>query len=332
MKYRPVATSIVAILALLNASAAGAREFDTVRQDVSLPVSAVPLVTTAERYPVNSVYWPCPLNKRGTAPEPAAPGFVRVGWDHIFDRGTPPASCQYRLNHVQRVALTWPLDPIAKRGPSAYVYDAWLSFDKKRVSGDHECADYLVTKVNDGPESYGPMIPGTEDRWELKVPLLSNADCIGSRCRVQIKGQINEWLKNVITNQGLVIRGDQERLDANDNVSCLTEYGNFKLDVAFGYDIKAGTIPTPILKGGLKLSPIISLEVALVSKAIGAAIYDLRWNALGSGNMDVVRNGTVVATPPDSGYYRDRAPLGPVRYQVCRSGTKNCSSEVSVSS
>jgi hypothetical protein len=334
MRYLSVATSMVAIVALLNATAAGAREFDTVKENVSLPVSAVPLVTTAERYPVNSVYWPCPLDSRGTAPDIATSGFLRVGWDHKFEAGTPPFACQYRLNHVQRIALNWNQDPISKRGASALVDNAVLSFDKRRVSGDHECADQILTKVNEGPESYGPMVPGTEDRWELKVPMLTSADCTGSRCKVDVKSQVNDWLRVIIPNQGLVVRGDQERLDANDNVSCLTEYGNFKLDVAFRYDVKAGTIPTPILKGPLRLSPIIVLNVSFVRKTVTEAIYDLRWNVVSTITaIDIYRNGTVVRPATlNTGNYRDRAPFGPVRYKVCQASTTNCSSEVAVTS
>jgi hypothetical protein len=334
MRYLSVATSMVAIITLFSTSNAGAREFDTVKENVSLPVTAIPLVTTAERYPANTVYWPCPLESRGTAPDPATPGFLRVGWDHTFDAGTPPFACQYRLNHVQRIALSWNLKPILERGSSAIVDSAVLSFDKRRVSGADECKDEILTKVSEGPESYGPMFPGTEDRWELKVPMLTSTDCSGGRCRVDVKSQVNEWLRGIISNEGLVIRGDQERLDANDNVSCLTEYGNFKLDVAFRFDVKAGTIPTPILKFPLKLSPLIALNVGLVRKTVTEAIYDLRWNVVSSITaIDVFRNDTRIrAAIPNSGNYRDRAPFGPVRYKVCEAGTANCSKEVTVTS
>lgn len=322
-------TTLIATIALLNASSASA--LDTVRKDISLPVNAVPLVTSAHSYPANSTYWPCPPNSRGLAPDPPTPGFMRVGWDHTFDAGTPPFPCQFRLNDVQRIAVTWNLDPIASNGPTTFVDSAFLSFDKRRVSGDHECADYFVTKVAEGPESYGPMTPRTEERWDMKVPSLSGADCMGSRCRVQIKGQMNEWLKNPGTNQGLVLRGDQERLDANDNVSCLTEYANFRLDVSFRFDVKPGSIVTPILKGPIRISPLIALNVTFVRRTTSEAIYDLRWNVIGGGNMDIVRDGSVVTSTPDDGTHRDRAPFGPVRYKVCQSGTTNCSSEVPVS-
>jgi hypothetical protein len=147
---------------------------------------------------------------------------------------------------------------------------------------------------------------------------------------VDVKSQVNEWLRGIISNQGLVIRGDQERLDANDNVSCLTEYGNFKLDVAFRFDVKAGTIRTPILK----LLPLIALDVSLVRKTVTEAIYDLRWNVVDSiTSIDVYRNDTLIRPAmPNSGTYRDRAPFGPVRYKVCEAGTTNCSKEVPVTS
>lgn len=331
MKFRTAATSIVAIIALLNATAAGAR-FDTIKKVESLPVDATPLFTTAERYPVNSVYWPCPTNMRGTAPNPATPGMMRVGWDHGFDAGTPPFACQYRINHVQRIALTTNLGPISKHGPTVFVDNAWLSFDKKRVSGANECADYLVTKIGDGAESYGPMTPRTEKQWDMMVPSLSSADCEGSRCKVQMKGQVNAWLKNPDTNLGVVLIGDQERLDANDNVSCMTDYANFRLDVEFRFDVKAGTIATPILKFPIRVTPLIALKATFVREAPPEVIYELRWNILGAGNMDLKRDGVVIVpNTADDGHALDRAPFGTVRYQVCQTGTTNCSNEVTVS-
>jgi len=323
-----IAAAAAAISALFATDIASAAPMETRNEKISLPVNVEPLVTTAEKYPANSVYWPCPLNSRGTAPDPASPGFHRVGWTHIFDSGTPPAPCQYRLNHVQRVIASWDMAPIEKHLPSAWVSSAILSFDKKRVSGDHECADKFMTVVAGG----AAIPPAIEERWDLPVPTLGSPGCVGSRCSVEIKGQMNEWLKRTVPNRGLALIGDQERLDANDNVSCVTEYGNFRLDVSYRHDVPKGSSPeiiTPILPKALELLRQ-ELTVTLVRKAETEAVYDLRWTNPGTGMVDIVRDGKVVSTTANDGNQRDRAPFGTVRYKVCRSGI--CSNEVTVTS
>ena len=317
-----------AVLGLFLSSATPAAGLETRVETVAIPVSVSPLVTTAEKYPVNSTYWPCPLNARGTAPNPASPGFMRVGWAHTFDSGTPPFPCQYRINHVQRVHATFDLTRVKKDLPTAFVRSAKLSFDKRRVAGDHECNDQLVTVVPGG----APIPPNVEERWDLPVPKLASADCVGARCTVDIKGQVNEWIKGGTPELGLVLRGDQERLDANDNIACLTEYANLKLDVTYAHDVAPGTLVTPILKPGL-LVALIGLEVVLDRRTASEAIYALRWTDTGAGSVDIYRDGAIVvpATPND-GAHRDRAPLGTVRYKVCKAGTTNCSREVTVTS
>lgn len=324
------AASFAAISAFLATDIAQAAPMETRHEKVSLPVNVEPLVTTAERYPANTVYWPCPLNTRGTAPDPASPGFNRVGWTHIYDAGTEPAPCRYRLNHVQRVIASWDMAPIEKHLPTAFVDSAMLSFDKKRVSGDHECADRFMTVVG----ASAPIPPAIEERWDLMVPRLGGAGCVGSRCSVEIKGQMNEWLRRTVPNMGLALVGDQERLDANDNVSCVTEYGNFRLDVAYRHDVAAGTpssgpMVIPIMPKAIQLLKR-DLTVTLVRRANSVAIYDLIWTNTGAGNVDIVRDGKVISTTPNDGSERDRAPFGTVRYKVCKSGI--CSNEVTVTS
>ena len=310
-----------AICALFFSEAMAA---ETVSEKVSIPVGLHPLVTTSEKYPVNTVYWPCPPERRGTAPDPASPGFNRVGWTHIYDDGSGPMPCKYRLNHVQRLVTTFELGPIEKHLPSAIVDSAFLSFEKKRVAGDHECNDQILTVV----AGDAPIRPNVEDRWELAVPKLGSPDCTGSRCSINIKSQLNEWLRQPGSNMGLALIGDQERLDANDNVACLTEYGNFRMEVAYRYDVAKGSIVVPVLPKAIELLRK-ELTVTFVRRTTSEAIYDLTWNrSSAGGTVEIQRNGAVVQTTSDDGSQRDRAPLGTVRYKICRAGI--CSNEVTV--
>lgn len=322
------AAGFAAISALLVTETAQAAPMETRHEKISLPVHVEPLVTTAKKYPVNSVYWPCPLDTRGTAPNSPSPGFNRVGWTHVYDAGTEPMPCKFRINHVERIVATWDMAPIEKHMPAAFVDSAVLSFDKKRVAGNYECADRFMTVV----AGTAPIPPAIEERWDLMVPRLGGPGCVGSRCSVEIKGQMNEWLRRVVPNMGLALIGDQERLDANDNVSCVTEYGNFRLDVSYRYDVAPGTSPSgpmviPIMPKGIQLLRQ-TLTVDLVRRGNSAVVYQLRWTNPGAGTVDIVRDGTVVSTTANDGEERDRAPFGTVRYKVCKSGI--CSNEVAV--
>ena len=61
---------------------------------------------------------------------------------------------------------------------------------------------------------------------------------------------------------------------------------------------------------------------------------DLIWSGATSANIDIYRNGVVIATVPNNGSYKDfiGARGGNVRdtYKVCEAGTQNCSNEVTV--
>jgi len=61
---------------------------------------------------------------------------------------------------------------------------------------------------------------------------------------------------------------------------------------------------------------------------------DLVWSGATSANIDIYRNGVVIATVPNNGTYKDFIGVrgGNVRYtyKVCEAGTGNCSNEVVV--
>jgi hypothetical protein len=62
---------------------------------------------------------------------------------------------------------------------------------------------------------------------------------------------------------------------------------------------------------------------------------DLFWNGATSANIDIYRNGVLIATVLNNGgFYTDyinRNGRGTYTYTVCEAGTGNCSDEVTVS-
>src|SRR5439155_14306958 len=68
-------------------------------------------------------------------------------------------------------------------------------------------------------------------------------------------------------------------------------------------------------------------------KVNGINTVRLRWQGATSGNVDVYRNGVVVATTPNDGLYDDSTgDTGRAEYvyKVCEAGTQTCSNEVTV--
>ena len=60
---------------------------------------------------------------------------------------------------------------------------------------------------------------------------------------------------------------------------------------------------------------------------------DLTWSGATSANIDVYRNGVVIATMPNDGSYTDSTGdhgRATYTYKVCEAGTPTCSSEVTV--
>jgi hypothetical protein len=61
---------------------------------------------------------------------------------------------------------------------------------------------------------------------------------------------------------------------------------------------------------------------------------DLSWNGANSANIDIFRDGVVIAAVPNNGVYTDAIGVrgGNARYiyKVCDAGTQNCSNQVTV--
>ena len=65
----------------------------------------------------------------------------------------------------------------------------------------------------------------------------------------------------------------------------------------------------------------------------GLQTVDLFWNGASSANIDIYRNGVLIATVLNTGFYTDhigRNGRGTYTYRVCEAGTGNCSNQVTV--
>jgi hypothetical protein len=68
-------------------------------------------------------------------------------------------------------------------------------------------------------------------------------------------------------------------------------------------------------------------------KVQGLQTVDLSWAGATSSSIDVYRNGVLIVTVPNNGFYTDH-PNGRGHatyiYKVCQAGTGNCSNQVIV--
>ncbi|MFL6551885.1 MAG: hypothetical protein ACJ8LV_00790, partial [Chthoniobacterales bacterium] len=106
------------------------------------------------------------------------------------------------------------------------------------------------------------------------------------------------------------------------SASWFTRIGKFQFPTASPTPTPT-TTPTP---GQIRLN-------ARGYKVHGQQAVDLSWTGATSSNVDVYRNGVVVATTPNDGLYTD-SPGGrghaSYTYRVCNAGTQTCSNQVTV--
>ncbi len=72
---------------------------------------------------------------------------------------------------------------------------------------------------------------------------------------------------------------------------------------------------------------------ASVFKVKGKVSVDLSWSGATSGNVDIFRNGSKIATTANDGAHTDNTGLkggGSLTYKVCEAGTSTCSADVTV--
>jgi hypothetical protein len=105
----------------------------------------------------------------------------------------------------------------------------------------------------------------------------------------------------------------------------------------YAFTVPTGT-PTPTPTPTATPSPTPTPS-GIVMTASGRRVQrrqtvDLTWSPVTSANIDIYRDGVVIATVPNNGSYKDFIGVrgGNVRYtyKVCEAGTQNCSNEVTV--
>ena len=67
-------------------------------------------------------------------------------------------------------------------------------------------------------------------------------------------------------------------------------------------------------------------------KVRGLQKADLTWSGASSTNVDILRNGSQIATTLNDGFYTDNNKKGggTYKYKVCEAGTSICSNEATV--
>jgi len=100
---------------------------------------------------------------------------------------------------------------------------------------------------------------------------------------------------------------------------------NGRIDIG-SFEVQAGSTPTP--------TPA-QINLSAVGRRVqGRHTVNLTWSGANSADIDLFREGVVIATVPNTGSYKDFIGVrgGNVRYTytVCEVGTQNCSNEVTV--
>src|SRR6266550_4067366 len=92
--------------------------------------------------------------------------------------------------------------------------------------------------------------------------------------------------------------------------------------------------PTPTPTATPTPTPGVITLTASGRRVQGRHTVDLSWSGSNAANIDMYRDGVVIATVPNNGSYKDFIGVrgGNVRYtyKVCDAGTSNCSNEVTV--
>jgi hypothetical protein len=102
---------------------------------------------------------------------------------------------------------------------------------------------------------------------------------------------------------------------------------NGRMDIG-SFELQAGTTPTP--------TPTPSqINLSAIGRRVqGRHTVDLTWSGANSANIDIYRDGVVIATVPDNGAFKDfigvRGGNARYTYKVSEPGTQTCSNEVTV--
>jgi len=126
---------------------------------------------------------------------------------------------------------------------------------------------------------------------------------------------VQSWLDNPATNFGWLVLGDES-----------------DIFTAKRFDTRESTSP-PVLTIQYTPPSIIALS-AHERRVQGRHTVDLTWAPVTSANVDIYRDGVVIATVANTGVYKDfigvRGGNARYVYKVCEAGTSNCSNEATV--
>jgi hypothetical protein len=133
---------------------------------------------------------------------------------------------------------------------------------------------------------------------------------------------VQSWLDNPANNFGWLVLGDEsgiataKRFDTRESTN----------PPVLSIEYTSAPTPTPT-PGPIQLS-------AVGRRVQGRHTVDLTWSPVTSANIDIYRNGVVIATVPNTGSYKDfigvRGGNARYLYKVCEAGTSNCSNEATV--
>jgi hypothetical protein len=108
-------------------------------------------------------------------------------------------------------------------------------------------------------------------------------------------------------------------------------------DTGFDYRVRARNsagVSTWTSIINVRTTTVASITLSLNGyKQRGVHVIDLSWHGAGGGNVDIVRDGSVITTTTNDGAYKDNTGNKGGRtyiYAVCESGTSSCSDDTSV--
>jgi hypothetical protein len=129
----------------------------------------------------------------------------------------------------------------------------------------------------------------------------------------QMVADVQSWLDNPANDFGWLVLGDESGIAT-----------------AKRFDTRESTSP-PVLS--IEYTPPITLS-AHGRRVQGRHTVDLTWSPVTSANIDIYRNGVVIATVTNNGTYKDfigvRGGNARYIYNVCEAGTQNCSNGATV--
>jgi hypothetical protein len=138
----------------------------------------------------------------------------------------------------------------------------------------------------------------------------------------QMVADVQSWLENPANNFGWLVLGDESEIATAKRFDTRESTSPPVLTVE--YTPTVTPTPTP---SGITLS-------AHGRRVQGRHTVDLTWSGSNAANIDIYRDGVVIATVPNNGAYKDfigaRGRNVRYTYNVCEAGTQNCSNEVTV--